>query len=74
MVWAIASDVMDEMPHAFVKILPLSIGNPTSQIIGTMAMMNVMMGYKMVQRLKTLHAVNSVACKISDEIRQHYHW
>ena len=43
-------DVMDEMPRVREDLGYPPLVTPTSQIVGTMAMMNVMMGdrYKMV--------------------------
>ena len=68
-------DVMDEMPRVREDLGYPPLVTPTSQIVGTMAMMNVMMGdrYKMVpNEVKDL--VRGKYCQlpgtISDEIRQ----
>lgn len=68
-------DVMDEMPRVREDLGYPPLVTPTSQIVGTMAMMNVMMGdrYKMVpNEVKDLvrGKYGALPGKISDEIRQ----
>lgn len=68
-------DVMDEMPRVRADLGYPPLVTPTSQIVGTMAMMNVMMGdrYKMVpNEVKDLvrGKYGALPGKISDEIRQ----
>ena len=68
-------DVMDEMPRVREDLGFPPLVTPTSQIVGTMAMMNVMMGdrYKMVpNEVKDLvrGKYGALPGKISDEIRQ----
>ena len=68
-------DVMDEMPRVREDLGYPPLVTPTSQIVGTMAMMNVMMGdrYKMVpNEVKDLvrGKYGTLPGKISDEIRQ----
>lgn len=68
-------DVMDEMPRVREDLGYPPLVTPTSQIVGTMAMMNVMMGdrYKMVpNEVKDLvrGKYGALPDKISDEIRQ----
>lgn len=67
-------DVMDEMPRVREDLGYPPLVTPTSQIVGTMAMMNVMMGdrYKMVpNEVKDLvrGKYGALPGKISDEIR-----
>ena len=67
-------DVMDEMPRVREDLGFPPLVTPTSQIVGTMAMMNVMMGdrYKMVpNEVKDLvrGKYGALPGKISDEIR-----
>ncbi len=68
-------DVMDEMPRVREDLGFPPLVTPTSQIVGTMAMMNVMMGdrYKMVpNEVKDLvrGKYGALPGTISDEIRQ----
>ena len=68
-------DVMDEMPRVREDLGYPPLVTPTSQIVGTMAMMNVMMGdrYKMVpNEVKDLvrGKYGALPGTISDEIRQ----
>ena len=68
-------DVMDEMPRVREDLGYPPLVTPTSQIVGTMAMMNVMMGdrYKMVpNEVKDLvrGKYGQLPGTISDEIRQ----
>ena len=68
-------DVMDEMPRVREDLGYPPLVSPTSQIVGTMAMMNVMMGdrYKMVpNEVKDLvrGKYGALPGTISDEIRQ----
>lgn len=68
-------DVMDEMPRVRADLGFPPLVTPTSQIVGTMAMMNVMMGdrYKMVpNEVKDLvrGKYGALPAPISDEIRQ----
>lgn len=68
-------DVMDEMPRVREDLGYPPLVTPTSQIVGTMAMMNVMMGdrYKMVpNEVKDLvrGKYGQLPSTISDEIRQ----
>ena len=68
-------DVMDEMPRVREDLGFPPLVTPTSQIVGTMAMMNVMMGdrYKMVpNEVKDLvrGKYGQLPGTISDEIRQ----
>ena len=68
-------DVMDEMPRVREDLGYPPVVTPTSQIVGTMAMMNVMMGdrYKMVpNEVKDLvrGKYGQLPGTISDEIRQ----
>ena len=68
-------DVMDEMPRVREDLGYPPLVTPTSQIVGTMAMMNVMMGdrYKMVpNEVKDLvrGKYGALPGKISDDIRQ----
>ncbi|MDU1129773.1 MAG: pyruvate carboxylase subunit B [Veillonella sp.] len=68
-------DVMDEMPRVREDLGYPPLVTPTSQIVGTMAMMNVMMGdrYKMVpNEVKDLvrGKYGVLPGTISDEIRQ----
>ena len=68
-------DVMDEMPRVSEDLGYPPLVTPTSQIVGTMAMMNVMMGdrYKMVpNEVKDLvrGKYGQLPGTISDEIRQ----
>ena len=68
-------DVMDEMPRVREDLGYPPLVTPTSQIVGTMAMMNVMMGdrYKMVpNEVKDLvrGKYGQLPVTISDEIRQ----
>ena len=68
-------DVMDEMPRVREDLGYPPLVTPTSQIVGTMAMMNVMMGdrYKMVpNEVKDLvrGKYGQLPGSISDEIRQ----
>ena len=68
-------DVMDEMPRVRENLGYPPLVTPTSQIVGTMAMMNVMMGdrYKMVpNEVKDLvrGKYGQLPGTISDEIRQ----
>lgn len=68
-------DVMDEMPRVREDLGYPPLVTPTSQIVGTMAMMNVMMGdrYKMVpNEVKDLvrGKYGQLSGTISDEIRQ----
>ena len=68
-------DVMDEMPRVRADLGYPPLVTPTSQIVGTMAMMNVMMGdrYKMVpNEVKDLvrGKYGQLPGTISDEIRQ----
>ena len=68
-------DVMDEMPRVRADLGYPPLVTPTSQIVGTMAMMNVMMGdrYKMVpNEVKDLvrGKYGALPGTISDEIRQ----
>lgn len=68
-------DVMDEMPRVREDLGYPPLVTPTSQIVGTMAMMNVMMGdrYKMVpNEVKDLvrGKYGALPGKISDGIRQ----
>ena len=68
-------DVMDEMPRVREDLGYPPLVTPTSQIVGTMAMMNVMMGdrYKMVpNEVKDLvrGKYGQLHGTISDEIRQ----
>ena len=68
-------DVMDEMPRVREDLGYPPLVPPTSQIVGTMAMMNVMMGdrYKMVpNEVKDLvrGKYGQLPGTISDEIRQ----
>lgn len=68
-------DVMDEMPRVREDLGHPPLVTPTSQIVGTMAMMNVMMGdrYKMVpNEVKDLvrGKYGQLPGTISDEIRQ----
>ena len=67
-------DVMDEMPRVREDLGYPPLVTPTSQIVGTMAMMNVMMGdrYKMVpNEVKDLvrGKYGALPGKISDQIR-----
>ncbi|MDU4115191.1 pyruvate carboxylase subunit B [Veillonella sp.] len=63
-------DVMDEMPRVREDLGYPPLVTPTSQIVGTMAMMNVMMGdrYKMVPN--EVKEYGQLPGTISDEIRQ----
>ena len=68
-------DVMDEMPRVREDLGYPPLVTPTSQIVGTMAMMNVMMGdrYKMVpNEVKDLvrGKYGALPGTITDEIRQ----
>ena len=68
-------DVMDEMPRVRADLGYPPLVTPTSQIVGTMAMMNVMMGdrYKMVpNEVKDLvrGKYGALPGTITDEIRQ----
>ena len=68
-------DVMDEMPRVREDLGYPPLVTPTSQIVGTMAMMNVMMGdrYKMIpNEVKDLvrGKYGQLPGTISDEIRQ----
>lgn len=68
-------DVMDEMPRVREDLGFPPLVTPTSQIVGTMAMMNVMMGerYKMVpNEVKDLvrGKYGALPAQVSDEIRQ----
>ena len=68
-------DVMDEMPRVREDLGYPPLVTPTSQIVGTMAMMNVMMGdrYKMVpNEVKDLvrGKYGQLPGTISDELRQ----
>ena len=70
---------MDEMPRVREDLGYPPLVTPTSQIVGTMAMMNVMMGdrYKMVpNEVKRLvrGKYGALPGKISDENSSHYHW
>ena len=68
-------DVMEEMPKVRADLGYPPLVTPTSQIVGTMAMMNVMMGdrYKMIpNEVKDLvrGKYGRLPAEISDEIRQ----